>query len=103
MSDYGSIIDRVRKSHAVITQLESAIARAPHDKSLKINLAAANKRVRQYEERLYALASENHVEVCNYRILPERTAHYGVAHVSSSLLSYQNLFSKVHDAIRNGP
>jgi hypothetical protein len=103
MSDYASIVDRARRSYAAVARLEAALERDPINPGLQINLAAAKKQAIQNQSRLLALSERRHVEVCNYRLLPEATSHYGVAQVSSSLLSYQNLFSQIHDAKRNGP
>jgi hypothetical protein len=51
---------------------------------------------------LLQLSALNQIEVCNYRLLPEAAEHYSLSYVSESLLDYQNLFSQVHDSVRNG-
>ncbi len=103
MSDYGSIVERARRSFASVARLEAALERDPVNAGLQVNLAAAKKQAAQNQDRLLTLSQRRHVEVCNYRLLPQATSHYGLAHVSNSLLAYQNLFSQIHDAKRNGP
>ena len=103
MSDYGSIVERARRSFASVARLEAALERDPVNAGLQVNLAAAKKQAAQNQDTLLALSQRSHVEVCNYRLLPQATSHYGLAHVSNSLLTYQNLFSQIHDATRNGP
>ena len=48
------------------------------------------------------IAAINQVEVCQYRMVPIEGASYSLGHVSKSLLEYQNLFSQIYDALKNG-
>lgn len=102
MSDYGYVVERARKAQASVSRLEQALARNPKDDSLRVNLAAKQKLARRAEEQFQRLAEINQIEVCRYRLLPEATENFALPHVSRSLLEYQNLFSQVHDAKRNG-
>lgn len=103
MSDYASIVDRVRRSNAAVSRLEAALEADPVSAALQINLSAAKKRAEINQAELLSISMERHIEVCNYRLLPAATKHYGLSQVSSSLLAYQNLFTQVHDAKINGP
>ncbi|UCI06304.1 hypothetical protein [Mesorhizobium sp. B1-1-8] len=98
-----SAVERARKAFATVSQLEEAVSREPTSRALQINLSAARKFAEQTQARVLELAEQDHVEVCNYRLLPAKAVGYALASVSSSLLGYQNLFSQIHDAIRNGP
>ncbi|BDL41847.1 hypothetical protein [Methylorubrum sp. GM97] len=77
--------------------------REPDSKALRMNLAAKQKLVRQLRSRLLELAQETQIEVCNYRLVQVESRRYGLAYVSESMLTYQNLFTQVHDAKKNGP
>ena len=77
--------------------------REPDSKALRMNLAAKQKLVRQLRSRLLELAQETQIEVCNYRLVQVENRRYGLAYVSESMLTYQNLFTQVHDAKKNGP
>jgi hypothetical protein len=103
MSDYASIVDRARRAFSSVSRIEAALERDPMNPGLQINLAATKKQAILNQKRLLAISEQRHIEVCNYRLLPEATTNYGVAGVSNSLLSYQNLFSQIHDAKINGP
>jgi hypothetical protein len=48
------------------------------------------------------LAEYNHIEVCDYRLLPETQIEYPLKSIASSFLSYQLLFSQIHDSKING-
>ncbi|MBJ6124777.1 hypothetical protein [Microvirga splendida] len=102
MSDYAFVADRARRAFASVARLESALARAPEDSSIQINLAAKRKLARQAQEQLYVVAERNQIEICNYRLLPEATERYALPYVSKSLLEYQNLFSQIYDSFKNG-
>lgn len=102
MSDYAFVVERARKAFSSVARLEDALSREPHRIDLQVSLAAIKKRAARAQEEMYSLAAMNHVELCNYRLLPERADRYPVRSVSKSLLSYQDLFSQVHDAIKNG-
>jgi len=103
MSDYASVVERTRKAFASVARLEAELARAPDDAGLQINLAAMNKLAKQSQQQLFALSETNHVEICNYRLVPEREENYGLPFVSQSLLSFQYLFTQIYDAFKNGP
>ena len=56
----------------------------------------------QARAEMEELARQNQIEVCEYRMVPVSAGEYGLAAVSRSLLGYQNLFSQIYDAMRNG-
>lgn len=102
MSDYASAVDRARRAFASVARLEAAFARDPQSASIQINLAAQRKLARQAEEYLFEFAKTQHIEVCNYRLMPEGEEVYALTHVSKSMLEYQNLFSQIYDALKHG-
>lgn len=103
MSGYASVAEETRRALASVARLEAASMREPDSKALRMNLAAKQKLVRQLRSRLLELAQEVQVEICNYRLIQVENRRYGLAYVSESMLTYQNLFTQVHDAKRNGP
>ncbi|WP_162245460.1 hypothetical protein [Methylobacterium sp. Leaf466] len=68
-----------------------------------MNLAAKQKLAGQLRQRMFEAASEAQIEVCNYRLIQVENRRYGLSYVSESMLTYQNLFTQVHDAKKNGP
>lgn len=103
MSDYAFVAERAKKAFASVARLESELARNPEDRAILINLSAMRRLAEQARLELERLAVANHIEVCQYRLVPEYEAEYGLRHVSSSLYSYQVLFTQIYDAFRNGP
>lgn len=103
MSEYASVVERARKAFAAVSRLEGALAREPSRRDLQTNLAASMKLAKQTQDQLYRLSESARVEVCNYRLLPEATESYGLPFISQSMLEYQNLFTQIHDAKKNGP
>jgi hypothetical protein len=102
MSEIASAVERTRKAFASVSRLEEALARAPDNRALQLNLAAMRKAALQSQEQLFRFSEQVHVEVCNYRLIPEASDNYALPHVLASMLEYQNLFSQIYDAIRNG-
>lgn len=103
MSEIASVVERTRNAFASVSRLEAAIARAPHDRALQLNLAAMTKMAQQSQDQLFRFSEVNHIEVSTYRLLPELGDGYALPYVSQSLLEYQNLFSQIYDAKKNGP
>jgi hypothetical protein len=103
MWDAASAIERARRAFAAVSQLEELALRDTQSRALKINLAAARKVADQAHQRVLEMAEQDHVEACNYRLIPSAMMGYALAWVSRSMMEYQNLFSQIHDAVRNGP
>jgi hypothetical protein len=103
MSDYAYVADRAKKAFASVARLENALARKPDDRATSINLASMKRMAEQARKDLMRLAEANRIEVCEYRMVPVESNSYGLSHVSKVLLEYQNLFSQIYDALKNGP
>ena len=103
MSDYAYVAERARKIFASVSRLENDLAKSPDSWAAQRNLRSMQKLASQAREELERLASVNHIDVCDYRIIPTGGWQYALEHVAQSFLQYQWLFSQVYDAIRNGP
>jgi hypothetical protein len=103
MSDYASILERARRDFASLARLEFALSQSPQDTALQINLSAQKKLARKSQDKLLRLSEEQHIEVCNYRLVPENSNNFPLAYVSGCFLKYQYLFSQIYDAKKNGP
>src|SRR5262245_24352207 len=102
MSEIASAVERTRKAFASVSRLEAEISRAPSDRALQLNLAAMKKMAMESQEQLFRYSETKHIEVCNYRLLPEAAENYALPYVSDSMLKYQNMFSQVYDSKKNG-
>lgn len=102
MSDYAFVAERAKKAFASVARLEQRLQRNPLDRITLVNLSAMRKMAQQARDEMERLAGINQIEVCQYRIVPSSDAGYSLRHVSESLLEYQNLFSQIYDALKNG-
>lgn len=101
MSEIAFVVERTRKAFAAVSELEAAVSRAPGDRALQLNLAALRRMADQSQDQLYNYSQRAHIDICNYRLLPE-AGGYPLYYVTRSLLEYQNLFTQIYDAIKNG-
>src|SRR5260221_7628798 len=104
MSEIASVVERTRSAFAKVSQLEAEIARAPNDRALQLNLLAVQKMALRNQEQLYSYSRTAHIDICNYRLLPEASDNHGysIQYISKSLLEYQNLFTQIYDALKTG-
>jgi hypothetical protein len=102
MSDYAFVAEKARKAFDAVAKLEAAIERSPEDRVLQVNLAATRRFAEQARTEMENLAAVKRMEVCQYRLISERSNGYSLEHVAKSLLSYQQLFSQIYDAVNNG-
>jgi hypothetical protein len=102
MSDYASAASKARRAHASVARAESALSREPDSQALQIKLAARARLAKRSGDILQNVALENHVELCNYRLVAEPGKKFALPYISRSLLEYQNTFSQVYDALKNG-
>lgn len=103
MSDYGSVAEKARRAFASLARVEAAARLEPDSAALQIKLASRRRFAEEIKSRLYRISEMEQVEVCDYRLVPQYTERFALSHVSRSLLDYQNVFSQVYDAIKNGP
>lgn len=103
MSDYGSLLERLRRAEAATANLERAFANEPHDLALELDLLSARSMSRKLHEEFLASAPDFGVDVCHYRIVPEYSNDYSVAGVAASLLGFQEIFSLIFAALKIGP
>lgn len=103
MSEYASAVERARKAFGSIERIEAMLQRAPDDAGLQFSLAGMKKIADDSHADVLRYSEIQKVEVCNYRLMSEASENFGLAHVSRSLLEYQELFSQIHDANVKGP
>lgn len=103
MSDYGSVAEKARRAFASLARVEAAARLEPDSAALQIKLAGRRRFAEELKARLYRISEVEQVEVCDYRLVPQYTDRFALGHVTKSLLDYQNVFSQVYDALKNGP
>jgi len=96
------LVDRIRRVYEEITKVERIAAQFPDDIYIQANLNSlrydAEELTREWAEET-RLAQK---EVCRYRMIPSYVGEYSIRTVTQSLLDFQELFSQIYDAIKNG-
>jgi len=94
--------DKLQDTHATIEGLQRALADHPDDAALAFTVRSLESRQRVLEQAFLAEANADHLDVCNYRLIPEGST-CSVAAISRALGSFQDLVTVVFDAMKNGP
>jgi hypothetical protein len=104
MSAIDSLLERIRAAHAAIAEVENVAARHPGDVAVLANLGALKRSAAQLEESWEHECRTTQVEICRYRLFSGTDkVRYDLKDVASSLLIFQELFSSIYDALKNGP
>ena len=103
MSNYSHIIEQAKKSFSSVARLESLLEREPFNAAVQTNLIGMRRKALADKVAMESLAASSRVEVCDYRIICDDEGDYGLGRVSACLLTYQQLFTQIYDAIKNGP
>lgn len=102
MSHLAHLEDMLRDTSAAIAQYEKEIARdrAP---SIAAGLRSLQKRLEMLEKDFLEAAAARGMDVCSYRLFSDVVTRPSVAAVFGTVGDFQELFSTVYDAIKNGP
>lgn len=103
MSAYASAAERARKALASLHRAELLAREHPESSALKIKLMARKRLAERMQESLLAIAKDQHVDVCDYRIVPEGDERFRLSDVSQSLNAFQKVFTQVYDSLVRGP
>lgn len=101
MSNLRAILDRINDVEATISRAEMH-AGDDSDLATLLSLKSLERRRDMLKEELAEVTKDQHVEICDYRIIPESTSAYAVAAVSSALHDFQDLVTLVFDSIVSG-
>ena len=103
MTDLIDIAQQLWDTEAELVRLRRTIGDHPDQPALEVHLLSLQKRERQLREKFDTLADTKHLDICDYRIIPEESSEYPISAVGSSLQAFQELFTVVFDALINGP
>lgn len=101
MSGFASLLDRVQRAYARISEMQALAANFPGDKYVLANLSSLKREAEELEQLWQEEAKLEEKEVCRYRIIAD-AGEYAVRGIAQSLLTFQDLFSQIYDAIENG-
>ena len=104
MRDLTNILESIEDTERAIIRTEQVLVDHPDTPSLVSTLRSLNKRKQDLEESFYKATHKNFLDVCTYRLFSEEEDERpNLKSLSSTLLDFQNLFTVVYDAIKNGP
>jgi hypothetical protein len=102
MSDFVSVVERIRRALTAVAELQRALAREPNNISHQINILAWKRVAEQSEKELHDISQTIDTDICRYRLVSYQQS-YGAEHVGASLGAFQGLFSQLYDAGVQGP
>lgn len=92
----------LQDTSATLEQLERAIAKNPRDWSLAVTAESLKQRYADLEKTFAVIAHADHLDVCDYRLIPEAESN-PIASIAKALTSFQDMLTVVFDAMKNGP
>lgn len=96
------LCEKLQDTNATIDGLRKALAGHPNDAALALTFRSLETRYRDLEQAFLVEANADHLDVCNYRIMPEGGG-CSVAAITRVLGSFQELVTVAFDAIKTGP
>ena len=99
MSKLRAVLDRLNDIEATIARATSAAAPS---NAVLLSLTSLEARRDDLEE-LSEVTKAEHVEICDYRIIPEQSTAYAVAGVTAALHQFQEIVTTVFDAMLTKP
>jgi len=102
MSDILELAEKLQDTQAALSRLEKSAAQNPNLPSIALSLNSLRNRQKSLEEQFGELADSLGVDVCSYRMFPEKTQRPTVKTLTSALSDFQTLFTEVYNAIKKG-
>jgi len=100
MSKLRAVLDRLNDIEATIARATSAAAPS---NAVLLSLTSLEARRDDLLEELSEVTKAEHVEICDYRIIPEQSTAYAVAGVTAALHQFQEIVTTVFDAMLTKP
>jgi hypothetical protein len=102
MPDILELQEKLQDTTAAIAQLEHAVIENPDTPSLAVNLRSLHKRREALESDFLELTNQLEQDVCRYRLFVGGTRPT-ISGLAQAWTNFQNAFSVIYDAIKNGP
>lgn len=103
MSRIAKIVEQIQDTQAAAATLEKAVAATPRSVAVALSLQSVQKRAEELEAEFLKLTNESHLDVCSYRLFAEEHPAFKISSLGNAMVNFQNLFSVVFDALKNGP
>lgn len=103
MSELLDTVEKLQDTQEAIRHAERTIAEYPDLPSATLSLRSLQERQQTLETAFARLADEHWIDICSYRVLPEKDGSVTLPSLTNTLGDFQALFTLVYDALRNGP
>lgn len=102
MPNDDSLLEGLRSAFARVSEVEAVIAAHPDDRHVMISLESVKRDAQQLEAEWIEQCRVRQIEVCRYKLLAPLNKAYSASAFAKSLLEFQELFSQIFDAKKNG-
>lgn len=102
MSRLRAVLDQINDIEATIRRIEME-ATDKSSAAYRMTIESLEGRREMFHEDLADVTSQEHVEICDYRIVPGSDKSYAISAVTDALRSFQDLITLVYDAITDRP
>ena len=103
MASFDALLEKLGKTYAEIARLELELASEQPSPLGVAQLTSVKRMAAQLETEWKAFARVKLYEVCRYRVIDRRSTTFSVSPLSRSISHFQDLFSQIYDALKNGP
>jgi len=103
MPEVRPILDRLADLEATIDRVSRQIPPAEGRSAMRMALQSLEARREELLAALNDVAAANFIDICDYRLLPERESDYSINMVTQALRSFQDMVTSIYDAITTRP
>lgn len=103
MSRLLNILENIQETESAIIHLQNNIAVHPKEQTFPIALESLYMRQKNLQEDFALLAHEEYKDVCSYRMIMINEKRPKLSSIGKALTDFQELFTTMYDAIKNGP
>ena len=98
MSRLRAILDRLNDVEATIARVQG-VATAEDALAAQLTLQSLENRREMLRDELADVTQQEHIEVCDYRIIPAELGSYAISGITTALHEFQDLITLVFDAL----
>lgn len=103
MNDLLDTVEKLQDTQIAIRHAERTIVEHPDLPSVALSLKSLQERQQALEVNFASLADELWLDVCNYRVLPDKGGGVTLPSLTDTLAGFQAMVTLVYDALKNGP
>src|SRR5258708_29349597 len=102
MTDLLDILQKLKDSEAALAKAREVAVKYPHRPTIASTISSLQKRHRLLEKLFSSMTETQHLDVCSYRLIPERGENYSLWSLTSTLGDFQDALTLIYDAIKTG-